>query len=98
MLLLFLLGRDHFAALVVAAVRADVVRQHGLIALAAILNGDGSQVLVTSPLPLAGVRCPSLGYCHEIAFLCLTSVNKMFHQHSIRKTIQIVLLSRPLLC
>jgi hypothetical protein len=39
--------------------------QHRLIALAAILNLDGFQMLMAAPLPLPGMRRSPLGNCHE---------------------------------
>jgi hypothetical protein len=55
-MLLLLLGRcDDLTAVVVAAVRTNAVRQHRFVALAAILNAKGPQVLVTAALALAGV-------------------------------------------
>src|SRR5205823_316175 len=50
-----LLFRGHdFAALVVPAVRADAVRQHRLVALAAVLDLLGLEVVVTAPHALSG--------------------------------------------
>jgi hypothetical protein len=65
MLLLLLFRRYDFPALVVAAVGTDAVRQHGFVALAAILDGERLDVLMTPPFALAGVRGPSLGDCHD---------------------------------
>src|SRR5579884_2639465 len=62
-LLLFFHGYD-FAALVIAAVGADVVRQHRLLAARAVLDLDRLEVLVAAPLALAGVGGTSLGDCH----------------------------------
>jgi hypothetical protein len=47
-----------------AAVRADVVGQDRLLAVAAILDLQRLEMLVTAPLALAGMRGSSLGYGH----------------------------------
>ena len=54
--LLLLFRRHDFAALVVAAVGADAVRQHRLVALAAVLDLDRLDVVMAAPFALAGVR------------------------------------------
>ena len=63
LLLLFRLHR--FAALVVAAVGTDAVRQHRLVALGAILDLQRFDVQMASPLALPGVRSSSLGNSHD---------------------------------
>jgi hypothetical protein len=57
----------HFAALIVAAIRTDAMRQHRLVATAAVLNLKGLHVQVAPPFALPGVRGSSLGDCHEIS-------------------------------
>jgi hypothetical protein len=65
----FLLFHLHyFAALVVAAIRTDAMRQHRLVATAAVLNLQRLDVQVAPPFALPGVRCSSLWDCHESAF------------------------------
>jgi hypothetical protein len=55
---------DDFAALVVAAIRTNPVRQDRFVALRAILDLHGFEMLVAPPFALAGVRGPSLRDCH----------------------------------
>jgi len=62
----FLLFRYHLTALIMAAVGADAVRQHRLVALAAILHLDGFNVLMTPPFSLAGVRRSPFWNCHDL--------------------------------
>src|SRR6476469_10768624 len=57
---------DREAALVVAAVRADVVRQLHLVAVRALLERRHADGEVRSPLALAGMGDASLGYTHEV--------------------------------
>jgi len=67
--LLLLFRRHDFAALVIAAIRADAVRQHRFVALGTILDLHRFEVQMASPLALARVRRASLGNSHEsIAF------------------------------
>jgi len=69
MALLLLFRSDHFAALVVAAVGADAVRQDRLVAVGAVLDLQGFDVLMAPPFAVAGVRSPSLGNSHgSVAF------------------------------
>jgi hypothetical protein len=63
--LLLLFHVHHGAALVVAAVGADAVRQHGVVALRAVLDLYRLEVVMTPPLALPGVGGTSLGDCHE---------------------------------
>ena len=63
--LLLLFRRHDFATLVIAAVGADTVRQHRLIALRAVLDLHRLNVLMAPPIALAGVRGPSLWYGHD---------------------------------
>jgi hypothetical protein len=49
----------------VAAIGADTVRQHRLIAVAAILDLERFDVMVAPPFALPGVRSASLWNCHE---------------------------------
>jgi hypothetical protein len=48
-----------------AAVGTNPVRQHRFVALAAILNLQGFDMLVASPLALPGMRGPPFRDCHE---------------------------------
>src|SRR5262249_7773778 len=60
---LFLLFHHHdLSPLVVPTVRTHAVRQHRFVALGAVLNLHGLDVLVAPPLALAGVRSSSLRY------------------------------------
>ena len=58
---------DGQAALVVAAVRAGVVRQLHLVAVRALLERRHADGEVRAALALAGMRDASLGYTHEVA-------------------------------
>jgi hypothetical protein len=67
--LLLLFRRYHFAALIIAAVGTDPVRQHRLVALAAVLNLNRFEVEVAPPFALPGVRDASLRNSHgQLAF------------------------------
>jgi hypothetical protein len=57
----------HFAPLVMTAVRANTVRQHGLITALAILNLHRFYVLMAPSFALTGVRGASLGNCHSFS-------------------------------
>ena len=57
---------DREAALVVAAVRTDVMRQLHLVAVRALLERRDADGEVCTPLALAGMRDASLGYTHGV--------------------------------
>jgi hypothetical protein len=63
----FLIGLDDLAAVVVAAVRAHVVRPVGLSAVRARLELDEPGREVRAPTTLAALRKLDLGECHELA-------------------------------
>src|SRR6478609_9833006 len=58
---------DGETAVVVAAVRADVMRQLHLVAVRTLLERRQLDGLMRAPLALAGMRDASLGYTHEVA-------------------------------
>jgi hypothetical protein len=65
---LLLLFQSHdLAPLVVTAIGANLMRQHGLLTIAAILNLNGLYVQMTPPLPLPGMRRPSLRNRHDFS-------------------------------
>src|SRR5438067_12020681 len=68
-----LFHRYDFSVLIVAAVRTDPMRQHRLIASAAVLNLERFNVVVAPPFALAGVGGPSLWDCHGV-WSCLSQV------------------------
>ena len=63
--LLLLFHHHDLTALVVAAVRADAVRQHRLFAPRAILNLHGFEMLMATALALPGMRRASLRNGHD---------------------------------
>jgi hypothetical protein len=63
--LLLLFGLHDFAALIVSAIGADVMRQHRLLAAAAVLDLHRFDVQVTAAFALAGVRGSSLRNSHD---------------------------------
>src|ERR1700720_3779182 len=60
------LGRDREAALVVAAVGTDVVRQLHLVAVRALFERRDADREVRTALALTGMRDASLGYTHGV--------------------------------
>ena len=68
---------DREAALVVATVRADVMRQLHLVAVRALLERRHADGEVRAPLALAGMRDASLGYTHEVDGLLRSSHDAM---------------------
>jgi hypothetical protein len=69
-LLRFFFLVDDLAALVVAAVRADTVRQARLLATLTVLDLHRSQVLMASTFALTGSGGPSLGDSHGCSAFC----------------------------
>jgi hypothetical protein len=58
--------RHDFAFLIDAAIRADAVGQHRLIALRAVLDLNGIAVVMTPPLISSGTGNASLRYGHVV--------------------------------
>jgi hypothetical protein len=75
-LLLLFLDRDDFSALVVAAIRADAVRQSRLIALRAILDLRRLGMMVAAPVALPGTRRTPLRYGHDLPILTCENGSK----------------------
>jgi len=61
---LLLLLRHHFTVLIKAAICTDPMRQHGFIAVIAVLDLHWFDVQMASPLTLSCVRSPSFWNCH----------------------------------
>src|SRR6516164_2632158 len=66
LLFLLLFHVHNFPALIVAAIGANAVRQHRLVALRAVLHLNGLDMQMASPLALPGVRRSSLRNCHWV--------------------------------
>src|SRR5207245_5593807 len=73
-LLLLGLRLHHLAALIVAAIGADEVRQYRLVALVAVLHLRWRDVMMAPPRPLPGVRRAPFRYGHVKRFP-MVSVN-----------------------
>jgi hypothetical protein len=79
--LLLLFGRHDFAILIIAAVRANVMRQHWLLTAVTVLDLHGFDVQVTAPFALTGMRGSSLGDRHYIRLPQSTGVKFVIVEH-----------------
>jgi hypothetical protein len=69
MALLLRFRRDHLATLIIAARRADAVRQDRLAALVTVLDLHGLDAQVAAAFALPGVGGAALRDCHVLAFV-----------------------------